>query len=278
MELQTLIPTLTLSRSQTLTLTLTRWVFMELQTLYQRLAITGMSLGLTVAFVVLLLATRNLIVAALATLTITMCIMTVLGTIQMMGWKLGFSECLSIMILCGFAVDYVVHLAHAYMTSTAKPRLERTHDALKTLGVSVFWGMLTSAVSGAVLASCTLQFLAKFGTFFLLTILWAYLWAVLFLMPLLATIGPEPLMPANRDGQSRQVEPSERGPDAAEQQDIEMAGTDGQGTVPPQYPDPPVVTGAPLAKTGSVVPATRTDGSSELAKDGSEAGVGEGAL
>ena len=45
-----------------------------------------------VAFVVLLLATRNLVVAALATLTITMCILTVLGTIQMMGWKLGFSE------------------------------------------------------------------------------------------------------------------------------------------------------------------------------------------
>ena len=251
---------------------------MELQTLYQRLAITGMSLGLTVAFVVLLLATRNLIVAALATLTITMCIMTVLGTIQMMGWKLGFSECLSIMILCGFAVDYVVHLAHAYMASTAKPRLERTHDALKTLGVSVFWGMLTSAVSGAVLASCTLQFLAKFGTFFMLTILWAYLWAVLFLMPLLATVGPEPLVgvvPAHRDGVG---EPSEREPDVAEQhEDIEMAGTDNQGT-PPQYPDPPVVTGAPLAKNGSVVPATRTDGSSELAKDGSEAGVGEGAL
>tara|TARA_B110001469_G_scaffold18202_1_gene18532 strand:- start:387 stop:524 length:138 start_codon:yes stop_codon:yes gene_type:complete len=38
--------------------------------------------------------------------------------------------------------------------------------------------MLTSAASGAVLASCTLQFLAKFGTFFLLTIVWAYLWAV----------------------------------------------------------------------------------------------------
>ena len=220
----------------------------------------------------LLLATRNLIVAALATLTITMCIMTVLGTIQMMGWKLGFSECLSIMILCGFAVDYVVHLAHAYMASTAKPRLERTHDALKTLGVSVFWGMLTSAVSGAVLASCTLQFLAKFGTFFMLTILWAYLWAVLFLMPLLATIGPEPLMPAHRDGVGA---PSERVPDAAEQQDVEMAGTDNQGT-PPQYPDPPVVTGAPLAKNGSVVPVT--DGTSELAKEGSEAGVGEGVL
>ena len=69
-------------------------------------------------------------------------------------------------------------------------------------------------------------------------------------------------------------EPSERLPDAAEQQDIEMTGTDGQGTMPPQYPDPLVVTGAPLAKNGSVVPAT--DGSSELAKDGSEAGVGEG--
>ena len=79
-------------------------------------------------------------------------------------------------------------------------------------------------------------------------------------------------MPAHCDGGGA---PFERVPDAAEQQDVEMAGTDNQGT-PPQYPDPPVVTGAPLARNGSVVSAT--DGSSELAKDGSEAGVGEGIL
>ena len=67
------------------------------------------------------------------------------------------------------------------------------HDALRDLGISVFWGMLTSAIAASALALCELQFLAKFGLSFLLIILWAYSWAVLFLMPLLATIGPEPL-------------------------------------------------------------------------------------
>ena len=58
-------------------------------------------------------------------------------------------------------------------------------------GTSVFWGMLTSVISAGVLSSLQLQFFSKFGLFFLLTIVWAYLWAIFFLMPLLATIGPE---------------------------------------------------------------------------------------
>ena len=82
-------------------------------------------------------------------------------------------------------------LAHAYMGSAARARLARTHDALRALGISVFWGMLTSVISAATLATLQLQFFSKFGVFFLLTIVWAYLWALLFLMPLLATIGPE---------------------------------------------------------------------------------------
>ena len=51
--------------------------------------------------------TADLIIAFLSTATIALCLVCVLGTIQMMGWQLGFAESLSIMILCGFAVDYV---------------------------------------------------------------------------------------------------------------------------------------------------------------------------
>merc|ERR1719453_2854357 len=96
------------------------------------------------------------------------------------------------MILPGFAVDYVVHLAHAYMESGRKDRIERVHDSLRDLGISVFWGMLTSLLAAVALATCSIQSLSKFGTFFALTISYAYLWSVLFLMPLLAFIGPEP--------------------------------------------------------------------------------------
>jgi len=51
------------------------------------------------------------------------------------------------------------------------------HDALKDMGISVFWGMATSAVAACVLAVCQLQTLAKFGMFFLLTIVFSYLWS-----------------------------------------------------------------------------------------------------
>merc|ERR1719231_1755811 len=95
------------------------------------------------------------------------------------------------MILTGFAVDYVVHLAHSYMESDDPLRLGRVHDAVRDMGISVFWGMLTSFISAVVLSTLQLQFFAKFGIFFLLTIIYAYFWAVLFLMPMLAFIGPQ---------------------------------------------------------------------------------------
>ena len=51
--------------------------------------------------------------------------------------------------------------------------------------------MATSLLSAGALASCAIQNLSKFGVFFALTIAYAYLWSIFFLMPLLATIGPE---------------------------------------------------------------------------------------
>ena len=74
-------------------------------------------------------------------------------------------------------------------------RLERVHDSLRELGISVFWGMLTSVVAAFMLTRLQLQFFVKFGGFFLWTIVWAYLWAVLFLMPLLAFVGPQGVGP-----------------------------------------------------------------------------------
>merc|ERR1711998_88491 len=118
----------------------------------------------------------NLIVSVLSILTITGALCCVIGLIVARGWQLGSAESLSMMILTGFAVDYVVHLSHAYMESRKASPVERVHDALRDLGISVFWGMLTSIISAYVLSTLQLQFLAKFGLFFMLTIIWSYLW------------------------------------------------------------------------------------------------------
>lgn len=172
-----------------------KWLHMVLQETYVRMAFSGLGMGLVIAFVVLLLATMNFIVSVLSMVTIICALACVIGQVVMRGWQLGSAESMSVMILTGFAVDYVVHLSHAYMESNKADRIERVHDALRDLGISVFWGMLTSIISAFVLSSLQLQFFAKFGFFFLLTIIWAYLWSVLFLMPMLAFIGPKGVGP-----------------------------------------------------------------------------------
>jgi len=196
-----------------------KWINMVLQELYVRMSSIGVVIGISIAFVVLVLSTRNLLAASISVLSIACALVTVVGITVAMGWELGASEAICLMTLTGFAVDYVVHLSHSYMESTSHSPLERTHDALRDMGISVFWGMLTSFVAALALASCQLQFLSKFGYFFLLTITFAYLWAVLFLMPLLATVGPRsspadgravPTTPYNSNTTTRKV------PDAIE--------------------------------------------------------------
>ena len=140
---------------------------MVLQETYVDMALTGVAWGLAVAFLVLLLATMNLIVSCLSILTILFALCCVVGSVVLRGWQLGMAESLSMMILTGFAVDYVVHLAHAYMESRKASRVERVHEALAALGISVFWGMLTSVIAAGVLSTLQLQFFSKFGFFFL---------------------------------------------------------------------------------------------------------------
>jgi hypothetical protein len=134
-----------------------KWIYMVLQELYVTMALTGIGIGLAIAFVVLLLATRNLITATLCIITIGCVLVCVMGSTVAMGWQLGSVEALCFMTLTGFAVDYVVHLAHSYMAANTGSSLERTHAALQEMGISVFWGMATSFIASLVLATCQLQ-------------------------------------------------------------------------------------------------------------------------
>ena len=179
-----------------------KWINMVLQELYVRMSSIGVVIGISIAFVVLVLSTRNLLAASISVLSIACALVTVIGITVAMGWELGASEAICLMTLTGFAVDYVVHLSHSYMESTSHSPLERTHDALRDMGISVFWGMLTSIISATTLTTCSIQSLSKFGVFFALTIAYAYLWSMFFLMPLLAFIGPEPKVGATLTGEA----------------------------------------------------------------------------
>lgn len=108
-------------------------------------------------------------VAFFASLIILSVLISVVGTMVMLGWELGSIESTLIGIIAGFSVDYVVHLAHAYEIAQGDS-YARITEAFGDLGISVFNGMITSVVASIPLFFCQLQFFAKFGTFLCLVI------------------------------------------------------------------------------------------------------------
>ena len=86
---------------------------------------SGMAIALTFSFIVLIIATKNIILSALSILCVTIVIGSVVSIMVMKGWKLGVSESISIVVIIGFSVDYVVHLAADYMHSAHSSRNEK---------------------------------------------------------------------------------------------------------------------------------------------------------
>ena len=162
-----------------------KFVFMNNQKIYRTSAISGSMLGVAIAFFVLLISTRTLYVALFATLSIFCVLISVIGSVTMMGWTLGTNEAILISILAGFSVDYVVHLAHAFVHTKGDTN-ERIRGAFGDMGISVFSGMLTSVVASIPLFLCNLTFFAKFGTFLCLTIAFSLFFANLGFMSILA--------------------------------------------------------------------------------------------
>merc|ERR1719502_2647789 len=107
-----------------------KWTHMHKQNLFLELARFGMIVGPLMAFAVIFCATTNIILASSALATIAMILLTVLALMTASGWEIGEIEATCLIILAGFAIDYVVHLAHAYNSSTLPTRAERTTNAI----------------------------------------------------------------------------------------------------------------------------------------------------
>lgn len=171
------------------------WIWMHTQGLFKESAIQGSVIGAVLAFLVILLATQQIIIAFAAFITITCILLSVLAMMRLASYELGTITSICITILAGFAVDYVVHLAHAYNHSSAENRAAKFQEAFDVIGVSVLSGMVTSVLAAMVLLTCSLQFFAKFGFFLIFTVSWAWLWGNCFFMCLMRLVGPDATTP-----------------------------------------------------------------------------------
>lgn len=90
---------------------------MPTQTAFVSSAFQGMAIASVLCFGILLLAIGNIVQAILSLVCVAVIITSVLSIEFMLGWELGISESISMVVLIGFSVDFIVHLASDYMHS-----------------------------------------------------------------------------------------------------------------------------------------------------------------
>jgi predicted RND superfamily exporter protein len=81
-----------------------------------------MVLSILFAFIVLIITTHNIIIAIYSVFTIGAILSFITAVIYMIGWELGVTESVALVIFVGFSEDYVVHMAHQYVESIHETR------------------------------------------------------------------------------------------------------------------------------------------------------------
>lgn len=98
------------------------WCWMMSERAFLSSAVYGMTCSLVFAFLILLMATRNIVLSLLAILCVSVVVISTVGVMVLKGWELGVTESIAIVIMIGLSVDYVVHLAADYTHSELQSR------------------------------------------------------------------------------------------------------------------------------------------------------------
>jgi len=167
------------------------WLFMVTQNEMVKAATMGVVLSLFMAFIVLIVATRNWWVSLLGLANLMGISCVFLGIVPLIGWSLGENECIFLIAVVGLSVDYSVHLLHVYNSSAEKERLGRARDALSEMGISVTNSAITTLLASVILFNCGFYFFIQFGAFIFLVITFSIVMSISFLIPLLMVAGPQ---------------------------------------------------------------------------------------
>lgn len=167
------------------------WCWMALVEVLLSSSIKGIVFSLSLALVVLLVATGNLAITCLAMSSILGIMVTVFLTMVALGWQISVLESISMIIVVGMSVDYTVHLMHSYNEAPYESRLQKTQASLTEMGVSVCSGALTTFLAAAPLFSAQLVFFSQFGSFIGMITIYSIVWALFYLMTMASVFGPE---------------------------------------------------------------------------------------
>jgi hypothetical protein len=124
----------------------------------------GLTLSGCVTFGVLVVALGSPLVALYAMTTIALVVASLFAFVSSyFGWQLGHAEAIAGTIVLGFAIDYCVHLAHAYLHAPEPTCSGKARAAVAKMGNTVIAGSLTTLGSAVAMAFTQANVYHKMG-------------------------------------------------------------------------------------------------------------------
>lgn len=130
------------------------------------------------SFVILMIVTRNLITSLTSIYCVAIIISSMVTFMYWNGQQLGFNQSTGIVMLIGFAVDYVLHLSTDFMHSAQPTRSLKMQQAYREMGVSIFSGCITTFVCGGLLCFAKFITFRTYGFILTLTVTVAFLFSM----------------------------------------------------------------------------------------------------
>lgn len=150
----------------------------ELRILNSALSSFLVSVGCALAAVAVF--TRNFFLTFLATFAIFATASCSLFTItSIFHWHFGLMEAVSLIIFCGFSVDYPLHVVQAYVQERRAGA--GVKEALREVGFAVASGCLTTVGAAAFLLCCEIRLFRRFGQVLMANMTFALLFALLWI-------------------------------------------------------------------------------------------------
>lgn len=145
------------------------WVYQGLQEELLQSLKYGVCIMLALTMVILTCMTRSVITGFLTTLAIAGIVSGLLIFVLLMGWRIGLTVSITVIVSIGYSFDGVAHFTMAYTHSSVIRPSERLRDALGRLGLPITFGALTTAASSAFLTATEIDALRKLGILIIVT-------------------------------------------------------------------------------------------------------------